>query len=152
MEVRSKSRKYLSIILMILLLNSCVETHDTFRSKKLVSSKGEEIYINTLNWGMTDDNQYTVVSEDRNRLKERKDTIGGISGLTPFIYKFSNDTLTIFFQSGKEMDIKKEFNTIELNYISLENRDYMELLNTAGMGEGGYHLVPDKSVKGNVSD
>lgn len=145
MELRSKICKNLIFILIAFLLNSCVETHDTFRSKKLVSSKGEEIYINTLNWGMTDDNQYTVVSKDSDRLKERKDTIGGISGLTPFIYKFSNDTLTIFLQNGNKMDIKQEFETIELNYISVENRDYMELLRRAGMGEGGYYLAPDKS-------
>jgi hypothetical protein len=142
MELRSKLSKCLSIILAVFLLNSCVEIHNTFQSKELVSSKGEKIYINTLNWGMTDDYQYTVVSKDSNRLKERKDTIGGIGGLTPFIYKFSSDTLTIF-QNGKKIDIKKEFNTIKLNYIFLENKEYMELLNKAGMRESGYHLVPD---------
>jgi len=145
MELRSKLKKYLGIVIMIFLLNSCVETHDTFRSKKLVSSKGEEIYINSLNWGMTDDNQYTVISKDGNRLKERNDTIGGIRGLTPFIYKFSNDTLTIFLQNGNKMDIKQRFETIVLNSIYVENRDYMELIRRAGKREEGYCLVPDNS-------
>lgn len=144
MELKSKLSIFLTITLL-LLLSGCVETHDTFRSKELVSSKGEKIYINTLNWGMTDDNQYSIISKNSNRLKKRNDTIGVTSGLTPFIYKFSGDTLTIFFQHGRKIDIKEKFNTIELNYISLENRDYMELINKAGIGEGGYHLVPDNS-------
>lgn len=138
-----KVSRCLVIMMIVLLLNSCVDTNDTFRSKELVSSKGEKIYINTLSWGVTDDNQYTVVSGDENRLKEKKDTIGGVSGLTPFIYKFSNDTLAVFFQKGKKIDFNEGFNTIELKYISLENRDYMEMLSSAKMGEGGYHLVPE---------
>lgn len=137
------SKFYLMTISIILLLNSCVETHDTFSCKELVSSKGEKIYINTLNWGMTDDKQYTIVSGDKNRLEERKDTINGVRGLNPFIYKFSNDTLTVFFQKGKKIDFKQEFNTIELNYISLENKNYIELLSSAKMGKGGYHLAPE---------
>jgi hypothetical protein len=131
------------MILTAFLLNSCIEIHDTFQSKKLVSSKGEKFYINTLNWGMTDDNQYTVISKDFNRLKERGDTIGGISGLTPFVYKFSNDTLTLVFPKGTKIKINKEFDTIELNYLSVENGGYMELLSKAIQGEGGYHLVPE---------
>jgi hypothetical protein len=102
MKLQNKSNRWLGMILTAFLLNSCIEIHDTFQSKKLVSSKGEKFYINTLNWGMTDDNQYTVISKDFNRLKERGDTIGGISGLTPFIYKFSNDTWRSFFQKERK--------------------------------------------------
>jgi hypothetical protein len=143
MEGKSRLSNFLITILVSNMLNGCVEIHDTFRSKNLVSSKGENIYINTLNWGMTDDYQYTILSKDDDMLKERKDTIGGIRGLTPFIYKFSGDTLSIYFQNGNKIDIKEEFDTIELNYYPLENRDFMELLYKAGTGKGGYHLVPD---------
>lgn len=138
-----KSIECLIVVPIVFSLNSCIDTHDTFRSKELISSKGEKIYINTLNWGVTDDNQYTVVSVDRNRLKERKDTIDGVYGLTPFIYKFSNDTLAVFFQKEKKIDFRQEFNTVEVKYFPLENRDYIELLSSAKKGEGGYHLVPE---------
>jgi len=108
MERKHTSSRYLLITLIVITLNSCVDVHDTFRSKRLVSSKGEKIYINTLNWGVTDDYQYTVISKDSNKLRERKDTIGGIKGLTPFVYKFSADTLTIFCPEGKQMVIKED--------------------------------------------
>lgn len=135
--------RILVFAILVLSLNSCVDTHNTFRSKELVSSKGEKIYINTLNWGVTDDNQYTVVSVDRNRLKERKDTIDGVYGLIPFIYKFNNDTLAVFFQKEKKIDFRQGFNTVEVKYFPLENRDYIELLSSGKKGEGGYHLVPE---------
>lgn len=125
-----------------LLLASCIDVQDTFRSTELISAQGEKIYINTLNWGMTDDNQYTIISKDQNRLKNRKDTVGGIKGLVPFVYKFSHDTLYLFFPKGKMVDIEEKFHSVQLHYIPLENREYMNVLNKAGKGEEGYWLVP----------
>lgn len=143
MELGNRLNKFLVIISSLTLLSSCVEMHDTFQTKRLVSSKGEKIYINTLNWGMTDDYQYTIISKDSNRLKERKDTIGGISGLTPFIYRLKDDTLTVFLQDGNKMDIKEEFETIELNYVFLNNKDYIKLMSEAGIRNSEYHLASD---------
>jgi len=39
---------------------------DTFNSEVLISNKGEKIYINTLNWGLTDDHQLSAISSDVN--------------------------------------------------------------------------------------
>ncbi|MBD1422577.1 hypothetical protein [Sphingobacterium chuzhouense] len=88
------------IISILIYSSSCVDPKDTFISRELISSKDEKLYINTLNWGMTGDKQYTVITKDPTRLRERKDIIGGVDGLSPFVYKFANDTLTIYYNRG----------------------------------------------------
>lgn len=123
-------------------LSSCVDLKDTFRSRELISSKGEKLYINTLNWGMTGDKQYTVITKDRSRLKERKDTIGGIDGLSPFVYRFANDTLTIYYKRGFEVYVNEVFESIHLHYVSLDNRDFMDIVHKAIQGVEGYQQLP----------
>ncbi|MEN5057829.1 hypothetical protein [Sphingobacterium kitahiroshimense] len=130
------------ILPMMLLFNSCNGVKDTFRSKMLVSSKGEKLYINTLNWGVTDDNQYTIITKDAGRLKDRTDTINAINGLSPFVYRFQGDTLFVFYLEWKEIDTKERFESIKIDYNPLENREYMSIMNKAGKGEEGYQLVP----------
>jgi hypothetical protein len=51
--------------------------------------------------------------------------------------------LALVFPKGTKIKINEEFDTIELNYLSVENGGYMELLSKAIQGEGGYHLVPE---------
>ncbi|MGY5255562.1 hypothetical protein, partial [Sphingobacterium spiritivorum] len=114
----------------------------TFRSKELVSSKGEKLYINTLNWGINDDNQYTIITKDADRLKDRTDTVDAINGLLPFVYRFSGDTLSVFYLKWRDISIKEKFKSIKINYNPLENRDYMNLINKAGKGQERYQLVP----------
>lgn len=133
---------YLCVVIATLLFVGCIEVHDTFRSTELVSSQGEKIYVNTLNWGMTDDNQYTIVSKNRDRLKSRKDTVGGIKGLAPFIYRFNNDTLYLFFPKEKSINVDDDLQSVQLFYVPLDNKEYMNMLNKAGKGEDGYQLVP----------
>lgn len=125
-----------------LFLVGCMDVQDTFRSTELVSSHGEKVYINTLNWGMTDDNQYTIVSKNRDRLKNRKDTVGGVKGLTPFVYRFTHDTLQLFYLKEKTIDIDGDLQSVQLLYVPLENKEYMNVLNKAGKGEEGYRSVP----------
>ncbi|WP_156305401.1 hypothetical protein [Sphingobacterium endophyticum] len=119
-----------------------MDIQDSFRSTELVSSRGERFYINTLNWGVTGGYQYTVVSKDRNRLKERGDTIAGIKGLSPFVYRFSQDTLYLYYQEEKAIDIGGELHSVEINYFPLDNTSYMDVLNKASKGVEGYRLVP----------
>lgn len=71
--------------------------------------------MNTLNWGFTDDNQYTIITRDADRLKDRTDT-------------------------------GETCKSIKINYNPLENRDYMNLINKAGMGQEGYQLVPKSNI------
>src|SRR5690606_41801913 len=109
---------------MMFLFNNCNGVKDTFRSKILVSSKGEKLYINTLSWGVTDDNQYTIITKDAGRLKNRTDTVSAINGLSPFVYRFRGDTLSVFYLEWKEIDIKERFKSIKIDYNPLENREY----------------------------
>jgi hypothetical protein len=57
----------------------------SFHSNVLISSKGEKIFVNSINWGVTGDYQLSVISKDSLRLKDRNDTIGTIKGIKPFI-------------------------------------------------------------------
>ena len=127
---------------MMFFFNNCNGVKDTFRSKMLVSSKGEKLYINTLNLGATDDNQYTIITKDAGRLKNRTDTVSAINGFSPFVYRFRGDTLSVFYLEWKEIDIKERFKSIKIDYNPLENREYMSIINKAGKGEEGYQLVP----------
>lgn len=136
------SKLLIFIIPMMFLFNNCNGVKDTFRSKMLVSSKGEKLYINTLNWGVTDDNQYTIITKDAGRLKNRTDTVSAINGLSPFVYRFRGDTLSVFYLEWKEIDIKERFKSIKIDLNPLENREYMSIINKAGKGEEGYQLVP----------
>lgn len=136
------SQLLIFILPMMFLFNNCNGVKDTFRSKILVSSKGEKLYINTLNWGVTDDNQYTIITKDAGRLKNRTDTVSAINGLSPFVYRFRGDTLSIFYLEWKEIDIKERFKSIFIDLNPLENRQYMNIINKAGKGEEGYQLVP----------
>ncbi|MGJ1385970.1 hypothetical protein ACR782_07195 [Sphingobacterium spiritivorum] len=134
--------KFCTVLTFIILIVGCDKYGDTFRSKELVSSKGEKLYINTLNWGINDDNQYTIITKDADRLKDRTDTVDAINGLLPFVYRFSGDTLSVFYLKWRDISIKEKFKSIKINYNPLENRDYMNLINKAGKGQEGYQLVP----------
>ncbi|MGJ1261736.1 hypothetical protein [Sphingobacterium spiritivorum] len=134
--------KFCTVLTFIILIVGCDKYGDTFRSKELVSSKGEKLYINTLNWGINDDNQYTIITKDADRLKDRTDTVDAINGLLPFVYRFSGDTLSVFYLKWRDISIKEKFKSIKINYNPLENRDYMNLINKAGKGQERYQLVP----------
>lgn len=142
MEQRNNKPLFSLIIILMLLCGSCDSVGDTLNTKELVSSTGEKVYINALNWGVTDDNQYTVITKDINRLKTRSDTLNTMKGLSPFVYRFHRDTLTIFYLKWKEVKFSESLRSIKLVYYPLENKEYMRLLHKAGKGEDGYSLVP----------
>ena len=115
---------------------------DTFNSEILVSSKGEKIYVNTLNWGITDDNQISVVSNDPDKAKDRSDSSDVVKGLDPFIYRFKNDTLGLYFDGKVDYRVKDSFRTIEVDYIALNRREYNLLRQKAFNNVDGYRAVP----------
>lgn len=132
------------IITYLILLTSCINTNieGDFKSKKLTSSKGENLYINTLNWGITNDYQLTVISKNLNQLKKRKDSIGAIKGLTPFIYSFKNDTLELI--SIDNIKVQEKFKTIKIKYTLVKNYEYTDLIYsiTQGQNKTQYNLIP----------
>lgn len=115
----------------------------TFHSNKLLSSKGEEIFINSINWGATDDYQLSIISKDSLRLKERKNTVGAIDGLEPFIYHFKNDTLTLFFYNNIDYKIAENFSTVTVLYQTVNSISYSELQEKTNLNSG-YFSVPIK--------
>jgi hypothetical protein len=129
-------------MLFFLLLFSCSSpVMDTFNSKELISSKGEKIYINSLNWGATDDNQITAISSDKEKVKERSDTLEAVKGLEPFIYSFKSDSLKLFFHNEITFEVKENFKTIHVSYIVLRAKEYNNIRQKA-YNNDEYHSVP----------
>ncbi len=113
------------ITLFFLLFVSCSsQFQDTFNSKVLKSSKGEKIYINSRNWGLTGDYQITAITSNKGKLKTRNDTIDIVKGLDPFIYNFKNDTLNLFFKNKISYELKETFRTINIKFIVLSNEEF----------------------------
>ena len=134
--------KYFWLIILIFLYNCSPVVEDFFESTELVSSKNEKIYINTVLWGVTSDYQATIISTDKNKLKNnRNDTIGTTRRFSPFIFNFKNDTLNLYFKEEITYKINEQFNTIHVNYIALDDSAYNVIYNNAYVNKG-YFLVP----------
>ena len=129
-------------VLIFLMFLSCSSTiKDTFNSVELISSKGEKIYINSLNWGITDDNQITAISSNKERVKDRADTLDVAKGLEPFFYSFKNDSLKLFFNNEVTYKLKEHFKTINVSYIALRTKDYNKIRQKAYSNDG-YYSIP----------
>jgi hypothetical protein len=129
-------------VLIFLMFLSCASTvQDTFNSIELISSKGEKIYINSLNWGFTDDNQITAISSNKERVKDRTDTLDVAKGLEPFFYSFKNDNLKLFFNNEISYKLKEHFKTINVSYIVLRAKEYNSIRQKA-YNNDGYYSIP----------
>ena len=118
----------MKLSLIPLLLLSCISNvHDTFNSIVLESSKGEKLYINSLNWGATDDTQITTITSDKEKLRKRTDTIDIVRGVEPFIYSFRDDTLELFFENEVTHFFNENLKTIHLHYTTLRTSDYNKM-------------------------
>lgn len=115
----------------------------TFISEELTSSKGEKVYINSLNWGMTDDYQMSLVTHDSKKLTSRSDSVGTVSGLEPFIYSFKNDTLRLFFDRRVTYTSMEKFKTIVIEYVPVD-RDDFQAIRAKAYNNDGYHTVPKR--------
>lgn len=131
-------------ILIFLMFLSCSSTvKDTFNSIELISSKGEYIYINSLNWGVTDDYQITAISSNKKRVKDRTDTIDVAKGLEPFFYSFKNDSLKLYFNNEVSYKLKDHFRTISVSYIALSAKEYRSVRQKAYINDG-YYSIPKR--------
>ncbi|WP_256002766.1 hypothetical protein [Pedobacter deserti] len=137
---------------VFLVLQGCSSDFgDSFTSQALTSSKGEVIYVNTLNWGVTDDHQLSAVSTDLNKLSERTDTAGTIEGLEPFIYSFKNDSLTLYFDREVAYNVGERFKTIRVSYVSLDGEEFRGLRAKAYKNDD-YYCVPKRRPSAMSSD
>lgn len=107
-------KRLISFILTFFLFGCGNKLVGTFNTLKLKSSQGESIYVNSLNWGLSDDSQLTTISLDSLKLKNNRDTLGTVYGLNPFIFSFSNDSLTLYFYDKISYEIIDKFRTISV--------------------------------------
>lgn len=131
--------KYTIICLILLGCGNVIE--DSHNSEKLTSSRGETIYINSLNWGVTGDYQMTCISSNPKKLRDRTDTLDVVRGLHPFIYSFQNDSLKLFFIEKVNYQVKEQFKTINISYQTLTSSEYNDMVEKAVKNDG-LHLVP----------
>lgn len=135
------------ISIFILALESCEPVlKDTFTSKKLVSSKGESLFINSINWGGTGDRQLSNISKNEKKLRERVDSVATVKGLDPFIYSFSNDSLNLFFNDEVSYVAPDSFQSITITYHALSKKQWNNLYRMA-IENNGYHTVPSRPLK-----
>lgn len=126
-------RNFMFVICMNVFLFTCCNNieNEGFRSKVLRSSKGEYLYINSVNYGMTSDHQMIIITKDRDRLKFENDTANIVFGLDPFLYTFDNDTLTLYFNQSISYKVKDNFSSIKVDYKIVSNSDFMNLIQVA---------------------
>ncbi|WP_129716152.1 hypothetical protein [Pedobacter sp. SYP-B3415] len=135
----------LVIIMLAIFAAGCLPSRkDTFNTVELTSSKGEKIYINSLNWGVTDDYQMTAISKDKKKARHRSDSINVIKGLDPFFYRFRNDTLNLYFDDQINYRIKEKFKTAHIRYIALSRQAYTVVQHKAYQNLDGYCAIPTR--------
>ncbi len=137
------------ISMFIMAITGCSSSgNGTFNTEELVSSKQEKIYINTLNWCVTDNNQIFSVSSDRNKLLKKGDTLNAVKGLEPFIYTFKKDTLNLYFDGQVNYSITEKFKT----FIALDKKEFAKDREKVYKNEDGYCTVPKSKKKDYPSD
>lgn len=151
-SLNMRTRTFLVIASLMVLTGCSWDRNGTFNSEELVSGQQEKIYINTLNWGITDDQQISAVSGNRNRLLEKADTLNTVKGLEPFIYTFKKDTLNLYFDGQVNYHMKEKFKTIQVNLISLDKKEYAKNREKAYKNDDGYCTVPKQKKTEYPSD
>jgi len=104
----------------------------TKKSTVLKTSRGETIYIKTINWGMTDDHQLTSITKDANKFNDQDDTLNTISGLQPFMYKFNKDTLHVIYRDTIFYKPTEKFNSLVISYKVVDRTEFDSTLNQGG--------------------
>lgn len=94
---------------------------------ELVSTRGEHIYISTINLHINGDKQFTLVTNRKIKDPESFDKTNSLKGLDPFIYSFSNDTLNLYFRSSIRYKVPFITKSIKIEYFVLNNTEYMKL-------------------------
>ena|ERR1044071_3868152 len=140
-----------ALILLISVVRCSSTFEGTWYSSELISSRGERIYINSLNWGVTGDYQVSVITKDKKRLSDRSDTLGTVKGFEPFIYSFKNDTLQLFFDHSDYYRIDEKFNSITVIYRVVKGKENLVLYQKATHNLG-YHCVPMRKEKNYPND
>ncbi|MBL3550534.1 hypothetical protein [Chryseobacterium sp. KMC2] len=141
-----------NIYITLLFLLSIISCNNKLGSQQLnqseiASSKGEHIYISTINLGITGDKQFTLITNKKIVNVKDFDKTNSLEGLDPFIYSFSNDTLNLYFRNSVRYKVPFNTESIKINYFELNNADYIELYKKTFENKL-YHAVPNHGISG----
>ena len=123
------------------LLVSCSTGYGDHRCAKLVSSKGDALYVKTYNWGITGDGQLSTLAGDAAPIGfADRGNAGVVNGLEPFLYRFEQDTLTLYSRSHLP-PFSLPGSSITVRYQVVDNPDHMNLRRLAD--HSPYYRVPE---------
>lgn len=143
-------KNYFYIISLFLLsITSCSNDlgSQQLNQSEIISSKGERVYISTINSGVTGDKQFTVITNKKITNLKDFDKANSLKGLDPFIYSFSNDTLNLYFRNTVRYKVPFRTESIKVDYFELNNADYIELYKKTFENKL-YHSVPNHNNSG----
>lgn len=139
-----KSQFYIILLFCLLCIASCKNDleNQQLNQSEIVSSKGERIYISTINLGVIGDKQFTLITNKKITDVKDFEQKNSLKGLDPFIYSFSNDTLNLYFRNSVRYKIPFNTESIKVNYFELNNANYIELYKKTFENKL-YHSVPN---------
>jgi len=133
---------FLLLISLLLFVRCSDSSQFDYYNKELTSSRGEKIYVKTIIWGMTGDYQKTIITKKEGKPEESDfSNLKDDTGLTSFMYSFTNDTLNLYFNQTITYKVEETFNTIFVKYHILSNPEYNNLIPFA-LREQGYYIIP----------
>ncbi|WP_201986891.1 hypothetical protein [Hymenobacter rubidus] len=98
-----------------------------YRQTRLVSSKGDTLYVKAYYWGLTNDKQLSTVADTDEPIgwgNQRRADI--VVGLDPFLYRFAQDTLTLYARAPlPHFPIRAP--SVVVQYREVTNPEYMTL-------------------------
>lgn len=102
-----------------------------FEKSKLVNSNStDSVFIKKKVWGVTSNHQIITISKNSNTPFNPDSTSDFIfKGLSPFFYKFQNDSLTVFVRHASEEPPKFK-SDITIQQKALTNPEMMNLFDT----------------------
>lgn len=143
-----KSHIYISSLFLLSIISCRNELgSQQLNQSEIVSSKGERIYISTINLGVTGDKQFTIITNKKIIDIKDFDKTNSLKGIDPFIYSFSNDTLNLYFRNSVRYRVPFNTESIKIDYFELNNADYVELYKRS-FDNKLYHSVPNNSSIG----
>lgn len=143
--------RWIFVLILVFIMAKCNTSPTHFESVELTSKRGEKLYVNTLNWGVTDDHQLTIITKNKEKLRYALDTVDAIKGLEPFVYSFKQDTLHLYFDNYVSYTIKDHLKSIHVKYSVLDDLKYISLKELAS-NNNGYYSVPKRISQQYPSD
>jgi hypothetical protein len=104
--------KLVSFLLIFQILGCGINSNETFTTTEIKSNQFNEVlFIKTQNWGLTGDNQITIISPTNDIDFDKKETEDYyiFNGLEPFLYRQSNDSLILYLRT--KVKTPKNFKT-----------------------------------------